>query len=534
MRNRPENQIEIRLTLIRHGATLSNKEGRYLGKTDEALSPEGIGMLKKAVTGGNYPTADLLFSGPMKRCLETAQILYPGQTPIFVPEWTEMDFGAFEGHNYQELSGDPAYQRWIDSGGTLPFPEGESREEFIRRNVAGYEKMLYYMKMILERSAASEQGDYNTGSEKTELERSDEIGAQDAGIQSVSAVVHGGTIMALLSHFTGGEYFDYQANADRVTAVFWYSRWEGEPRSARIFTHCQSLDCQNLQKEKHIDEISYSGIRSGIFTGSALWRSLFSAPSIRGIGWLIAKTEKTLRAGNPQGNPTEREGVERRQGKLLVVVVLLFTGMLSALILFGAYAMHPGLGVVIEAVMTYQILAARCLQVESSKVWKQLNAGSLEEARKAVSMIVGRDTEHLTEEGVAKAAIETVAENTSDGVIAPMLYTALGGPVLGFLYKAVNTMDSMVGYKNEKYLHFGRAAAKLDDVMNFLPARISALLMVGTAFISGKSYNGKQAWRIWRRDNRKHASPIPPRRNPCAQERWESSWREMPVILARS
>ena len=181
--------------------------------------------------------------------------------------------------------------------------------------------------------------------------------------------------------------------------------------------------------------------------------------------------------------------------------------MLSALILFGAYAMHPGLGVVIEAVMTYQILAARCLQVESSKVWKQLNAGSLEEARKAVSMIVGRDTEHLTEEGVAKAAIETVAENTSDGVIAPMLYTALGGPVLGFLYKAVNTMDSMVGYKNEKYLHFGRAAAKLDDVMNFLPARISALLMVGTAFISGKSYNGKQAWRIWRRDNRKHASP---------------------------
>ena len=228
---------------------------------------------------------------------------------------------------------------------------------------------------------------------------------------------------------------------------------------------------------------------------------------IRGIGWLIAKTEKILRAGNPQGNPTEREGAERRQGKLLVVIVLLFTGMLSALILFGAYAMHPGLGVVIEAVMTYQILAARCLQVESSKGWKQLNAGSLEEARKAVSMIVGRDTEHLTEEGVAKAAIETVAENTSDGVIAPMLYTALGGPVLGFLYKAVNTMDSMVGYKNEKYLHFGRAAAKLDDVMNFLPARISALLMVGTAFISGKSYNGKQAWRIWRRDNRKHASP---------------------------
>ena len=228
---------------------------------------------------------------------------------------------------------------------------------------------------------------------------------------------------------------------------------------------------------------------------------------IRGIGWLISKTEKLLRSGNPQENSAGREAAERRQGKLLVVIVLLLTGMLAALILFGAYAIHPHLGVVIEAVMTYQILAARCLQVESSKVWKQLTVGSLEEARKAVSMIVGRDTEHLTEEGVAKAAIETVAENTSDGVIAPMLYTALGGPVLGFLYKAVNTMDSMVGYKNEKYLHFGRAAAKLDDVVNFLPARISALLMIGAAFISGKSYNGKQAWRIWRRDNRKHASP---------------------------
>ena len=189
------------------------------------------------------------------------------------------------------------------------------------------------------------------------------------------------------------------------------------------------------------------------------------------------------------------------------MIVLLLTGMLAALILSGAYVIHPNLGMVIEAVMTYQILAARCLQVESSKVWKQLNAGSLEGARKAVSMIVGRDTEYLTEEGVAKAAIETVAENTSDGVIAPMLYTALGGPVLGFLYKAVNTMDSMVGYKNEKYLHFGRAAAKLDDVVNFLPARISALLMIGAAFISGKRYSGKQAWRIWRRDNRKHASP---------------------------
>ena len=191
MWNRTEDQIEIHLTLIRHGATLSNKEGRYLGKTDETLSPDGISALEKSVADRIYPTADVLFSGPMKRCLETAQILYPGQTPIIIPEWTEMDFGAFEGHNYQELSKDPNYQRWIDSGGTLPFPEGESREEFIHRSVAGYEKMVYQMKMIWERRAASGQGDRK--------------------IQSVSAVVHGGTIMALLSHFLGGEYFDYQA-----------------------------------------------------------------------------------------------------------------------------------------------------------------------------------------------------------------------------------------------------------------------------------------------------------------------------------
>ena len=232
---------------------------------------------------------------------------------------------------------------------------------------------------------------------------------------------------------------------------------------------------------------------------------------IRGIGWLIATIEKKLRQGNAQVASQEispeRAATERRQGRMLVIFVLLLTGMLTTLLLFGAYAIHPYLGLAVEAVMTYQILAARCLQVESEKVRKQLTAGSLEGARRAVSMIVGRDTQQLTAEGVAKAAVETVAENTSDGVIAPMLYTALGGPALGFLYKAVNTMDSMIGYKNEKYLHFGRAAAKLDDVVNYLPARISALLMIGTALISGKDYSGKQAWKIWRRDNRKHASP---------------------------
>ena len=135
---------------------------------------------------------------------------------------------------------------------------------------------------------------------------------------------------------------------------------------------------------------------------------------------------------------------------------------------------------------------------------------------------------------MAKAAIETVAENTSDGVIAPMLYTALGGPVLGFLYKAVNTMDSMVGYKNDRYLHFGRAAAKLDDVVNFFPARISALLMIGAAFLSGKSYNGRRHGVSGAETAESTPVPIPPRRNPYVPAHWEYSWQEMPVTLAKS
>lgn len=180
---------------------------------------------------------------------------------------------------------------------------------------------------------------------------------------------------------------------------------------------------------------------------------------------------------------------------------------MTACILIGAYVLHPYLGMLIETIMTYQILATKCLKTESMKVYKCLKEEGIEEARRAVSMIVGRDTAVLDEEGVAKAAIETVAENTSDGVIAPMLYTALGGPILGFLYKAVNTMDSMVGYKNDKYLYFGRAAAKLDDAVNFLPSRISACLMILAAFLGGHAYDGKRAYKIYRRDNRKHASP---------------------------
>ena len=230
---------------------------------------------------------------------------------------------------------------------------------------------------------------------------------------------------------------------------------------------------------------------------------------IRAIGNLISWLEGRLLGKKTEEIAEDRRDTEKelKNGKWLVMHVLLITVIVTALILVGAYGIHPYAGVVVEAVMTYQILAAKCLKAESMKVYDCLKKQDLEASRKAVSMIVGRDTSVLNETGVAKAAIETVAENTSDGVIAPMLYTALGGPVLGFFYKAVNTMDSMVGYKNQRYLHFGRAAAKLDDVVNYIPARISAYLMIGASFVMGKDFCGKQAYRIYRRDNRKHASP---------------------------
>ena len=223
---------------------------------------------------------------------------------------------------------------------------------------------------------------------------------------------------------------------------------------------------------------------------------------IRLIGTLIAGLEKKLLKLQMRD-----EKKEFYKGILLVVLVLFSTGAVAALVLVVAYWLHPVAGIVIDSVMTYQILATKCLKDESMKVYQSLNEQGLEAGRVAVSMIVGRDTNVLDETGVVKAAVETVAENTSDGVIAPMLYTALGGPVLGFVYKAVNTMDSMVGYKNDKYLYFGRAAAKLDDVVNFIPARISAYLMIAAAYIGGKAFDGKQAYRIYKRDRRNHASP---------------------------
>ena len=222
---------------------------------------------------------------------------------------------------------------------------------------------------------------------------------------------------------------------------------------------------------------------------------------IRLIGSLISGLEKSLLK--------EQEGDKRLlvSGFLLVVLVIAITDIVVIFILFGAYMLHPVFGVVIESIMTYQILATRSLFDESMKVYRSLCAGDVEGARQAVAMIVGRDTKALDEKGIVRACVETVAENTSDGVIAPMLYTALGGPVLGFTYKAINTMDSMVGYKNQKYQFFGRAAAKLDDAVNYMPARISAYMMIFISFLLYGFDAGSRAIHIYRRDRRKHASP---------------------------
>jgi len=221
---------------------------------------------------------------------------------------------------------------------------------------------------------------------------------------------------------------------------------------------------------------------------------------VRAIGALIAALEKGLRKCFPK-----TPGGERAGGAVLVALVLGISTGAAVLLLWLCGKIHPALAFAAETVMCYQLLAARSLRDESVKVYQALAHGTLDQARSAVAMIVGRDTQRLDQTGVAKAAVETVAENASDGVIAPLLFMALGGAPLGMFYKAANTMDSMVGYKNDRYLNFGRYAAQLDDVLNFLPARIAGVVMCAGAALAG--FDGKNAWRIFCRDRKNHKSP---------------------------
>lgn len=222
---------------------------------------------------------------------------------------------------------------------------------------------------------------------------------------------------------------------------------------------------------------------------------------VKGIGWLISKSEYVLRGIFPKS----RQG-ETAAGVILVAVVVGITGLFTSGFLAIAGMFHPFVQLLLASVMCYQALAMKSLEKESMKVCHALESGDLEAARRAVAMIVGRDTERLTEEGITKAAVETVAENASDGVVAPLIFLVLFGPVGGFIYKAVNTMDSMVGYKNDRYIYFGRAAARLDDILNWIPSRLTALALILSACVL-PGYSGKGAWYMWRRDRRNHASP---------------------------
>lgn len=218
------------------------------------------------------------------------------------------------------------------------------------------------------------------------------------------------------------------------------------------------------------------------------------------MGKAITALEKFLRKRLPNTPEGERLG-----GRILAMALPVGTLLITGGVCWLFYRISPILGFAIELLWCAQALAAKGLAQESTNVYRELVKGDLPASRRAVSRIVGRDTAELTSEGVTKAAVETVAENASDGVIAPLFYMMLGGAPLALVYKAINTMDSMVGYKNEKYLNFGRAAAKLDDAANYLPSRIAALLWIASAALTGN--DAKSAWWIWRRDRRKHASP---------------------------
>ena len=221
---------------------------------------------------------------------------------------------------------------------------------------------------------------------------------------------------------------------------------------------------------------------------------------VRAMGGITALLERPLRFLFPKGPKGELAA-----GAALVVLAAGISTGAAVLALWLCRRIHPLLAFVAETLLCYQLLAARSLRDESLKVYRALRDGALEEARRAVSMIVGRDTDRLDRDGVARAAVETVAENASDGVVAPLLFLAIGGAPLGVFYKAVNTMDSMVGYKNDRYLYFGRAAARLDDAVNFLPARLAGVLMCLAARPAG--FDGKNAWKIFLRDRKKHKSP---------------------------
>ena len=218
------------------------------------------------------------------------------------------------------------------------------------------------------------------------------------------------------------------------------------------------------------------------------------------VGKLISAIEKVVRKIFPK--TVHGENVA---GGVLWLLVVVISTVVPALFLWLCYRLNTWLGLALESIMCWQILATKSLKNESMKVYAALKTGDIEKSRYAVSMIVGRDTANLDDNAVARAAVETVAENTSDGIVAPLLFLCLGGAPLGFFYKAVNTMDSMLGYVEMPYKNIGLVPAKMDDVMNFIPARFSAFLMLMGGWIL--RLDVKNGWKVFKRDRFNHASP---------------------------
>lgn len=246
--------------------------------------------------------------------------------------------------------------------------------------------------------------------------------------------------------------------------------------------------------------ISLAACGTGFVLDFLFGDPVFLYHPVRLMGAFIALLERGARS-ICRGN----EKALLAAGVFLWVLAAGGSAAVVCLLLYEAQLIHPAFRFVLESFWCYQLLAAKSLKQESMKVYIELERGNLEGARKSVSMIVGRDTQSLDEAGVIRAAVETVAENTSDGVTAPLLFMVIGGAPLGFLYKAANTMDSMLGYRDERYLYLGRCPAKLDDVLNYIPSRLSAVLMIATAWLLGM--DSHNAVRIYKRDRRKHASP---------------------------
>ncbi len=363
----------------------------------------------------------------LQRTRQTAEVLFPDAELVVADGLNEMNFGVFEGRNYREMEHDPQYRAWVETGCEGRCPGGESKAEFCQRVCTAFAALV---------DAALAAGEPTAGDRCPR--RHPDGGAGTVRLCPIKTIIPG--------------------VLPRRAALCWMPPI-GYTRKAR------SARGQNRAVYKGGHHADLLGRFGWLCAGCHFWRpGLAAAPR-------CADGQSHLRAGKTPARticPKRRRGTLRRggSGRHLPVGTFLITALVCRL----AAALHPLAGLAVQMFWCAQALAAKGLVQESRNVYKELQKQDLPAARKAVARIVGRDTQNLTTEGVTKAAVETVAENASDGVIAPLLYMLLGGAPLALTYKAINTMDSMLGYKNQKYLYFGRAAARLDDVANYLPA----------------------------------------------------------------